>query len=1244
MAGNTTTERAVTTLLPSSQDLSSLEGKSIMMFDDATGIASAIDGDTVKSSLDKAESAYQKPGSGVPKTDLASGVQSSLDKADSAVQDVSGKADKLGSGHADKLASFNNNGNLKDSDISVESVVTKDTTAAQGELAMFDAGGSPVGSGIGSGEVLVKGGSYKDVGVGMSENVKASPYTLSIEPFNHRKSVGGKAGYVRLASIRGRSVKYNQLVQNGNFASADGWSGVNGTIAVNNNVLTLTCTDVSSRGVVQGLNERIPTAHKALVSFSFKRGQNTNSTAMIYLRKLGGGFDTYSVPAFSSTSKETISAIITTTAEIEGVILYGQSSGSVGDVIEYYGVQLHDLTDIFGAGNEPTSVAAFEAWANREYGKSVYRPYSAGSIKSFAADALLTAGFNKWDEVWELGYYDSTTGAKIDTSVFSRTANFIPVFENTAYYYKNGTTNNTRILFYDADKNLISSDNTLANSVFTTPSGCAYITFFWLGTSYAHDICINLSSDKNGTYEPYNGHSLDLSFLGTMRKFSETLLDTYNGKVKKTMLGEVKLKDLEWSYGNVGGGTIAFSSSIDNKAFGNANIETCSYEVKDTTIAELPDKAIRGSASSIFIYVKDSAYTDAATFKAHFTDDDVLIYELAVPVYETIEREMSVPKEAVSTEVVEADGYALLDADVEYVGTADEVFAKKDEVSPALVAGSAMSLLSPTEVSDEFLFKAVAKRGAIVLNKLKGNSVVWNQLIENGDFASASGWIPVSNTSLSVEDNVASIVTSVAAVKSIYRAAVGAVAGHTYFVMVDLKGSVAMNGGYGFAGTYRTSVFEVTTEWKTFGAIFTGASNDNIAYVYGVFATAGDILYARNFMLIDLTQLFNGSVPDGYSVADFKAVFNKLYYPNNTGEILNNITDKLVATGVNQWDEEWEVGGYSDTTGAKNVQPDRIRSKNHIPAFPSTQYRVAFPANVGIIYIYEYDANGNYLGVTSTRDALNWLFTTQAATRFITFNTQSYYGTTYNNDIQIALYDATNTECMTYHPYERHILDLSWVRQIKDASGNLLFPDGMRKAGSAYDEVDLRMRKARKRLAAVKLKDLNWTKIEDSRLTVGYIFLCGISDRTPQSISLISNKYVNTGKYSLLDAIAAYGAGLDKMIQTTTVSSVSIIDSSYSDAAAFKAHFTDDDVLIYELATPVEVDIDRFPDCVPADYGTLAVLPNNADDAVTAPFACDANSPVDTDVLAAIETTIANIATALNKTAQKNADGSYSFV
>ena len=78
-----------------------------------------------------ADSAYQKPSGGIPKTDLASAVQTSLGKADTAIQDVSGKADKVANATNGDFAGLDANGNLTDSGKKASDFAT----AAQGALA-----------------------------------------------------------------------------------------------------------------------------------------------------------------------------------------------------------------------------------------------------------------------------------------------------------------------------------------------------------------------------------------------------------------------------------------------------------------------------------------------------------------------------------------------------------------------------------------------------------------------------------------------------------------------------------------------------------------------------------------------------------------------------------------------------------------------------------------------------------------------------------------------------------------------------------------------------------------------------------------------------------------------------------------------------------------------------------------------------------------------------------------------------
>ena len=318
-------------------------------------------------------------------------------------------------------------------------------------------------------------------------------------------------------------------------------------------------------------------------------------------------------------------------------------------------IPVFDLTQMFGAGNEPTA-EQFE----RMFPKDYY-PYNAGELISVEGlQSRDTVGFNQWDEEWEvgyLGYSSSNEGQPIPMQNNTiRSKNFIKVLPNTSYYFKYPIAEAHYVWEYDENKNALGHYQLLAsgnNNTFTTPSDCHYIKFACeptYGTTYKHDICINLSSpSRNGEYEPYKKHSYPLDSSLTLRGIPK--LDASNniyydgdeyesdGTVTRKY-GVVDLGTLDWSTN--GGEANRFraepSPAFASPATYNDRLTgfICSKYPPSTnySLSDIDNESMLRYGGEIF--VRDSAYTDAATFKAAMSGV-MLVYELATPTTETAE-------------------------------------------------------------------------------------------------------------------------------------------------------------------------------------------------------------------------------------------------------------------------------------------------------------------------------------------------------------------------------------------------------------------------------------------------------------------------------------------------------------------------------------------------------------------------------------------------------------------------------
>ena len=528
-----------------------------------------------------------------------------------------------------------------------------------------------------------------------------------------------------------------------------------------------------------------------------------------------------------------------------------------------------------------------------------------------------------------------------------------------------------------------------------------------------------------------------------------------------------------------------------------------------------------------------------------------------------------------------------------------------------LTAGNAEQLVSTVGIEDKVPYNFRTSGGTADIgdreeDTVVGGSVVWNQHVQNGNFADATGWssYSASKTSISVENNVLTVnfldnwqsgmpsygfgVTTT--LKGAGNVAYKSIAGHKYFIGADLN--VTKAGEYGFdvngsTGEQKLATITTINAWVSVGKIFNAVSNTSTIFIiepYLTEVTTSDTMKIRNVQYIDLTQMFGSTIADylhqleaattGAGFVWFKKLFQKAYYPYDAGTLMHVQTSAHEMTGFNQWDEEWELGGWNHNTGAKTTATDRIRSKNYIPVVPNTRYFI----NAGYAVSCCYDKDKNFIGDTpyayASVSGMYYLDIPDNA-YFITFNMPPSYGTTYNNNICINIsWDGERNG--EYEPYKltSYPLDDSLtLRGIpKLDSNNSLYYDG-----DVYSPDGTVTR----RFGIVDLGTLTWAKTAGS--TSDYDFFENVS-LTPVPVAP-GTLNVIMPLYQTVNAMTT-STGQNKAVRITGQSFIRIRDTSYTDAASFKAAMSGV-YLVYELATPTTETADPYqtPQIVD-DFGT----------------------------------------------------------
>ena len=972
---------------------------------------------------------------------------------------------------------------------------------------------------------------------------------------------------------------------------------------------------------------------------------------------------------------------------------FGLSRLSAGDVISENNIRVnqYDLTKMFQAGNEPTTIEDFYRLLPTNIDINAY---NEGEVIPFKADGIKSVGDNAWkEEELVVGRLANATGnpQTVSKAEMMYSPSYTKVLPNTQYFPYVGKYNGSRvaiyIYFYDAEYNYISTIQTIDNKVFTTPSNAWYIRFFVYNTggvfsSNFNDITISLyhsgwKAEVDNTYKPYWADTLMLdarikeAFPNGMYRAGSTYdVVRYNAETKQMegvkRIKAVKMKDLNWSLYAASNNNTSFTASLQDIKQPSTNAERIdgaliakySPTTENPNTGGLVDKCWVRVTNNI--YIKDDAFASAEAFANSLNDNDVLYYELADPIVtplgefemdykvadfgteEIIGSEPSAPfngrtiyqfnavdqirenylaieelkknitidsslstssTNAVQNKVVTSalNGKATttqhnqlatrvtalekihetLDVTVEKLVT-----EKVDSMdyAPNLSVGTADNLAGVDVVASDFVFRrsggGAISDGVARVESIKGNSVVWNQKINNVyNINGVGGWfIRQGEGNANFDNNIVTInlVSGVSTIPQLVQN-VGFISNHKYLItfeynIVLTESSKNMylilrqsNDKYGNSESPITDRAIGINEKSGHKDIFFTAVADKPMFLIKTYEYTNDIGESVSIIkpkVIDLTKMFGAgyeptTIEDFYRLLPSNIDFNAY----NEGEIIDMRAEGIKSVGRNAWDEEWENGSFLVIDGTNQQTKEAIRNKNYIKVLPNQGYYFKMPTNYRFVF---YDEQQNYISGDSK--STNQVITTPSNCHYLRFSvgTSNNKITTYNNDICINISDTDFNG--TYFPYTENAEDLSFIKDI--------FPNGMRSAGTAHDEIRYNKTtnkwEAVKRIAEVDLGDLSFA-ISTAYDNTSYN--APLTDaKVNSSWSVIPN--LCCARYSAGTPNSASGIGTEKdVISLTPQNKIAITPSKvYNSIAELKADLKGV-MLYYELAEPIVTEI-----------------------------------------------------------------------
>lgn len=242
-----------------------------------------------------------------------------------------------------------------------------------------------------------------------------------------------------MLSFGGRNVKFNQLVQNGNFADTSVWTKGNCTFNVSNNVLTFKAT--AQYGNTYNTINNVAN-HVCLLLFEAKSYTNTGTVFFFRQHKTATSYTNVQQTLTNAWAKYNIRVKCDSDTIYLRPLLQDNNASGWGD-IQLKNVMVVDLTEMFGAGNEPSAEGFKELFPDDYYEYTTGQYMNIGqpvSLKTTGKNICKRGSNNIYndgnlipvkngDELWVYGEWTYTSSP----SMYGR------IFSNRDEINKNGT-------------------------------------------------------------------------------------------------------------------------------------------------------------------------------------------------------------------------------------------------------------------------------------------------------------------------------------------------------------------------------------------------------------------------------------------------------------------------------------------------------------------------------------------------------------------------------------------------------------------------------------------------------------------------------------------------------------------------------------------------------------------------------------------------------------------------------------